>query len=439
MRRFLALVFLLSLCGLTPAQRAVVLSNPYSQAACDRAIRASNPTAWLDDSAGQTLTAQMGASAWASRVGSISFAQATAAQQFTRTRADSRENRVLYSEDLSQATGWTPTRASVLNATEIKEDGTASNSHFVSAAVVPVVAGGAYNFVASVKRGVGTRDARLNITWPNATISRAFVNLTTGALSGVDGSTLAWTPTVSVDGDYFRVSGAATPATTGTAQIAIMLAIGGTTSSSYNGDNTSTIHATRIQLQSTLADPQYTPTADFPAYRGWNGRSVLRVDGGDVMTSAATLADIFQNNAKFAMLILRPAVAGASTGILYGTGEFWGARTSGIAAFGQLNYDGNSDFVTMPAATLVVNKPYLVTLGHDGVNATIGTNGGPLTSGASGNTSNMTGALRLGTDGGTGYWTGDLAELITWNRALSAAEIDRFQRCKARERGVDLQ
>lgn len=405
-------------------------------------IIALRPAAFYDFSSptGYTIDASRRIAAALDLSGNARHAtQGTDANKPLLSRADNLENLAVWSEDISKegAGLWGSTRADPVAAstTEVKEDATVANTHYVSQSLPAVVAGVTYRYAVSVKRGAGARDACLRID-SGGSLARAFINLTTGAISSTTGSTVAWAsgPTSAADGDYWRITGTVTAPASGASSILVFLADG--ENLSYNGDNTSTIHITRAQAQLVSASPTYIATGAVPIYSGLNGRSVAVLDGSN--DDFATSYAVNPTGGLCTIAVVRPAAAalqaiatsydGANTRmqfLMYADGSVSyrvassdaniigrktaaGAYTAGESAVWTGTYDGG----TLSSGIKIFKNGVQV----DTADAQAGTYTLP---GAGAN-------LRVGSQVGTIPLNGKLLALAVWNRVLTG-----YERCIA--------
>lgn len=423
MRRIL-LILLLLLCGLTPAQKKVLLqgSQDYEQL-----IRQHQPTLWLDGGDVTKITAtDTKVSAWASKVGAVSFTQATGENQPSLTRYDNRENRILHSEDVSQAGAgkWTYVNAVNISATEFREN--AVNDVHAIRNVTQVTEAGTYRFGCMIKRGTGSRNALIRLVGGGSPTT--VINLATGAVLFSSGYTSI---TVTPVSDYYSVSILAT-LTAASIYFEVRMADG--TNSSYAGDDASSLHVTEVFLRPSLASSTYLATTTYPQYRGINGRSAVRFDGAaSKMTSAATLADIMAAGAVTFFLVTKPydvSNAGQQNILIDSSTRFALYSGAGASTFQYYNYDGNHDNTIAQAFTN--NKITVFSGRHEGGNIYLSQNNGADYSAASGDTDALTGTLIMAKTGAFAYYNGDIAEIIFFNKVLPSDVRIKIQKglCK---------
>lgn len=394
-----------------------------------RDIMAMSPTSWFKSYYGSTITTARGVSAARDFSGnSRTFAQATVTSQPIYTRQDNRENLVIYSEDISKVSAslwWTYTRSTNISALEFKEDGTAANTHYVEQALpLYPISGRNYTLKVRIKRGAGARNAQIMINRGSTT---PWMQGNLGTCAFWDGN-LWVTRSVGVDPDdasYCLFQGVFTSDGTGAGWVRIYL-LEAPFVSSYNGDNTSSIYVTKVELRSADADAFYTKTAAGPEYRGVNGLPGNHFDGiYKLVNTLGGSNNLFTNNAKHIFAVIR--IAGIGTPDRYFFGQIAGSeciklllRTNGKIRFEH--YDGTLDVVDS-ATTYTDGALVIVEAKHEGGNIYIRTNGDVEQSIASGNT---TGACMsvgsyamLGASATTQAFRGDITEFLTFNTALT--------------------
>lgn len=393
----------------------------------EAAVKALAPTMWLKSYKGLTTTSLRGVSAWANQ-GSVAagFTQATAGNQPLVSRADNRENGLVYSEDLSKVAAgqWAFTRSVALSATEFKEDGTAVASHyFIQFHSLGASSTRSMALSLKVKRGTGSRNFRI-LAFGACTVP---VDLGTGAIVSATGC------------DSSSISG---PDGSGFYQVNIVDAMAGDASpyvrfdiknaafdATYDGDNASSIVLTQIHLRSSLADSTYTATTTAPEYRGVCNTAgnhclpALHFDGvDDYMTSTATLDNIFNADAHTIAGLYRPYAVPATNRLLLSDDTATGSYALyqlNTGVFRQSIWDGAAKSAD---AAFVANTLYPFLCYHTGGNQYCkhgSTTVGPI---ATGNIFALANTLFLGSAGAvSGYGLIDLVELLTFDTALSAA------------------
>lgn len=435
-RLFLSL-FLLSLCALTPAQKAAILAaNQTSDAACDRLrLRLCN-TLLLDDTAStQTLTAANGLSGWASRTSAVTFSQATAANQFVRTRADNRENLITYSELPSDASWNKTTWPSTVDGNTITATAS-SATHGVRPATPKLIAGTIYKAVfrlrynnyqyAIVGQGGDTPNGWVVVDLQNGQLGSQtnLIGIIEQVSAGVYDVTLTFTR--GVTGAAFL--GVAFATASDNAIPPIWTPVG-----------TEKIDVLRVSLRSTLADPTYQATTTYPMYRGLNGRSVMRANGAQYMTSTALASDILAAGAKTFVVVVRPALLNSRQHILANnSGTYPLARIANTGStFQWVDNDGGGKYVDTPASA---NIPQIVSFRLNGTKGYAATNGSAETSADIGSSAALNQALEIGAYGAAQEALyGDIASICASNTVWSAADVVKLNRCEARKWGADLQ
>lgn len=386
-------------------------------------------------SADRTYIIRTGSNVVARDATSIEFSQTTLGYRPVLSGADSRENRLLQSENLQ--TTWSFPRAVALSATEFREDSTASNSHYAQQAL-NVVAGQTYRYEAQFKRGTGSRNVQFIVSHTS--------NAPAITLDLSDGSTLAsanWTPTVATVGDYYRVSGTYTAAATETVYVRAFMADGSSTG--YNGDGSSSIHFTKTVVQLASADPTYTATTTYPIYRGMAGRRTLVFDGvDDHFTTTKTVANLFTDSGKTLFAALRQNTYGAIQTIIGDNAvDDWNLESNAAspARFRVLNRDaGGADTITGAAISAVANTPYILSASHDGTNVYLRVNNALDNSGASGATNKTDRPIQIsGYGAATGrHLNGPLSRLTTFNKVLPLSAQSDISKCYGRQVGANF-
>jgi dihydrodipicolinate reductase len=206
--------------------------------------------------------------------------QGTAANRPILSGGDNRENRVLYSENLAAgASYWNYGSAVNISATEFKENAAAAATHYVTQGSIPVVTGTTYRLKYRAKRGTGTRNTLVDLTWPTTGTSRLYVDLGTQSVVGTTGTSVAWvSSTATADGVWTIIEGTATAANTGNLSLLVHITDASNTRA-YDGDNASSIHATEIDFNVATSSSTYAPTTTYPIYPSINGNRVFVFNG----------------------------------------------------------------------------------------------------------------------------------------------------------------
>ena len=166
------------------------------------------------------------------------------------------------------------------------------------------------------------------------------------------------------------------------------------------------------------------PTLKLAA-NGINGLGVLRFDGADdYMTSSLILSGIFAAGAKAAWFVIKVANMGPAAAwdlcdtILTDTGGYWGAVIDTDEVV-QANASPNKT----AQVSASIDTVYVVEMRHDSGTIYTSLNGGSEASTVSGDTSNITNTIKIGTNFADAvFFDGDIAEIITSNNAQSSGD-----------------
>jgi hypothetical protein len=358
----------------------------------------------------------------------ISFTQATDANKGVRSRGDNRENLFPYSEDPSNA-AWDKTTWPVSFAGNTMTATSGTNRHGTRQVFASGVAGQTYTCRADVTKGTHqyiTVGDGSDAAWHNVV-----ADLTAGTLSTP--TNLVSSSIENTAADRYVVSATFTRTNAGSTAcfVCFATASNNTSCTSFNAAGTETVTVNNLSLRHANADPVYVPTTTAPQYRGVNGRSVLRFDGvNDNYASTAVLSDIFAAGNKTAIAVTRINDASAIARILETAATNRWRMSVGDTANDLIIYndDGGADTLTSAGAQVITNNVMRLKTWHDGTNIYSQINDGAIDSAASGNTSALTAALALG-KGDAETLPGDLAELLTFNRALSSPELAHIDKC----------
>lgn len=154
------------------------------------------------------------------------------------------------------------------------------------------------------------------------------------------------------------------------------------------------------------------------------GRTVVNFHSGatsGVMTSTATLANIYANNAKTTFWLITLVTRQTSgTAVFWHTSNSrWETRSNATGnVVDVLNYDGSNDIAATGAVSNDTDH-ILMTL-HSGGNLYIQDNESLSAPTASGNTDALTGTLQIGPGSGTLEF--NLFDLLTFNKVLTTQE-----------------
>lgn len=166
-----------------------------------------------------------------------------------------------------------------------------------------------------------------------------------------------------------------------------------------------------------------------------NGLPALRLDWSEPqwMTGSAgtVLSSVFNADGKAAYMLIRKTGTFTSDPLPFNNDPifndsslFWAAvlrQIGGSPSFTHYNWDGNADVanVTPP---LVSGTPYVLYLGHDGVNLHASVNGGTVVTAPSGNTTDMTNSMMFFQPAG---FNGTFEVFELWTADAVHADADR--------------
>jgi hypothetical protein len=354
------------------------------------------------------------------------FTQSTDANKPILSKPDRVENLLLQSEDFTgsnwniyRATRTANTTANPVNgattADTITEDSTAANSHVLEVATANIVSGVAYRFSLYVKQGSGSRniDMVLSSGFPGS--SNAYFNPTTGALVSA-GAGLTSTQSEDMGNGWWRFTTTAT-ATSSVTTTPIYIYMASGTTTSYNGDGTSSLILFGAQLQRSSMQPTYVATTTAPVYGSLTGRRMLTFDGSTkALSSTTTTGNIFTASAKEYFQVLSLNTSATDQTVLRPVSGYFSIQTSGTDILFK-NYDGTSDSA---GAAWTANAPFVAYGRHDAGTLYSQVNRGAAGTGASGNTTDTSTALFYGSGNATGSSSvnGQLGPIITFNRVL---------------------
>jgi len=437
MRRAL-LILLLLLCGAGPAQKRLLLQPSYEQL-----IRQHGPTLWLDASDPTTITATATAvSQWSDKSGNARhFVQATGANQPSWTRPDGLENRLTYSQDFADAT-WTKGSSSIdatpatdplggSTAYKWIEPDSASTDHYFQRVDQAYVAGS--GIVISIYAKAAER-TWFRIRFNDGATKSAWFDVGNGVVGSVTAG--ATNSIENAGGGWYRciMTIASVSSSTATGQIGIYGATGDS-GLSYAGEVGKGAYFWGFQYRSSLASSNYLATTTYPVYRGINGRSAVRFDGAaSYMTSAATTGDVFAAGAKTQFIVYRSS----STGYLFtnaGTARWYG-YIDATPDLNLVNSDGTADLAV--SALAAHNLSHIGQALHSAGNIYAGIDGSLSAATASGDTAALTNALWIGARSDSSNWyTGDIAELLTFNKVFPSDVRIKIERGLCRKWGAD--
>lgn len=230
------------------------------------------PTMYMLDDEIITLTANNTVSDWGDLSGNGNDAtQATAANRPLLSGAGNEENRVVYSEDLSQSV-YTKSNTTVGSNNKLTEN-TANTAH-LAYQPFPAVSGRTYTVALSL-RAAGRDTGRVGLDVSGNTGDQCDFDLTNGTVTpGAD----AINASISApDSNGYRVVQFSVVGNqTGNRNVVLYLNNGG----SYTGDGTSGIEVGYIQVRDSSTSSTYIPTTTYPIIAGINGNRSL-IFGGD--------------------------------------------------------------------------------------------------------------------------------------------------------------
>ena len=196
------------------------------------------------------------------------------------------------------------------NATLLKEDGTAANTHSLDSASISYTFGTSYTLSIFAKQGVGTRNIVLALSSVRFTTSqRVAFNPTTGEATIVTG-----TPTTrseQLSNGWWRFSITATATSTGTASFFVNLADG--TNITYNGDNTSGVLIYGVQHEAGAFASSYIPTTGAAATRAADSALISLLSSFGYNNDQGTILVEFESMAEGASQYILSLGDGGST------------------------------------------------------------------------------------------------------------------------------
>lgn len=186
----------------------------------------------------------------------------------------------------------------------------------------------------------------------------------------------------------------------------------------------------------------FTEATNRPTYKASiiNGKPVVRFDGtNDKLTSASAISSFISNSAYTVFIVTKNPAAfnsgvtintRANTDIIFSDSTTYhfalGVYADAAAGrYTQLNYDGTLDAADGSSST-AASAAGVSVLRHTGGNIIYTDYGNSNTTTASGNTADLAGTLKLGTDG-TNFGEIDIAEIIIYNVALDSLNIQRVR------------
>jgi len=175
----------------------------------------------------------------------------------------------------------------------------------------------------------------------------------------------------------------------------------------------------------SFTETQPTATASDANF---NGLASVDFNGSTDVMKGSAISNYITNSAHNIFVVARWDTAGSADNangllpVLYDHNGFFGLGL-GLTAMTGFNWDGSSDVVTLAASTAT---SYGVEFKHDSGNILVDLTGGATEATvASGNTSTITGTLRVGashTATPSKIFNGQIADIIIYNSVLSAGD-----------------
>lgn len=393
MRKLTALLLLFCLCALTPAQKNAAIQG--SQTYLDNRVAASSPTCYLDPDYNVTVAAGL-VSSWCCRnAPSICFVQATDAAKPRLSRGDSQENRLIYSDTLSNAI-WVAVLATKDDATHFSP----SAQYGYVGQDVTTVAGITYRYCATMRAVSG--NTNLHMAGFNSASSNTVAKTVTGTLAdycaNFDGKTGGGAVTFAIQ--------------------------------DRNAAGLGQVEITKQWVNVPAASTAYLKTTTYPQFAGLNGRRVVNFDGvDDVLASTTTGATVFGASAKTILQL----------GTFKAANSRWFQGVNFAIYESQLkmrlyNNDGTGDEIV--SGEFTAGKKLLFAGTHDGSYLRGRVNGVTLTPVASGATSALTSALSIG-GVASAYMAGAMGPVILWNKVLPDSQLIEIERGIMKRYGVN--
>jgi len=279
---------------------------------------------------------------------------------------------------------------------------------------------------------------------------------TTGA--AFSGNEVSFTGATIADGSYITLAGPQQPAPGGvTINLQLWLKADGNV---YQGPGATNPATTTGQSVEYWADESgngryvdQTTSGNQPSYTddSMNNNPVLTFAGGTntsthdfFVRTALDLDDIMNNDAYHVFSVFDADSIDYTGGTSYAgdsmigdTGGYFGIyfASSGGSIIKQYNWDGSED---VTANSISLNQPYVYQMSHGSGSLSSSVNGGTEQTAASGNTSDVTYDFRVGR-GYSGYaFDGDIAEVISYDAELSAANQSKVESYLALKYGITL-
>lgn len=379
------------------------------------------PKLWLTSDAAKITHTNGLISAWADKSGNgYDFAQATDANKPYWARADSLENRLLYSETISS---WTPSDATY-GSGKIQETATTA-THYVASAAFDVVKGAVYNV--TIRVGAAERTWAALRVYDGTNTRYAWLNLSTGA-AGTTGADLSGSSAVNAGGGYWDWTVTWTAAASGSNGNLLVLPATADNVNSYLGTLGSGILFSRAHFRRASTSSTYLATTTFPQYAGLSGRSVVYFPGMARYVGRAHTAALDVTTGSGSYFIVYASDGGAdSSNVKYfmynevfNTSGMNMAFTVNGYSWIRTNQAGANTTVAGNTA-IAAGVPALATFVKTGTSGQWFRSG--TTDNAAGTSSNSVSAtadLRIGHE--SQALQGYLPEIIVFDRALSYSE-----------------
>jgi hypothetical protein len=371
----------------------------------------TNVTGIFDASITSSLVEYSGrVSSWSDQTGSTTaFEMSTTANRPIITRADNKENRCLYTNDLSVTTFWTNSGGIGANDGELLTETSATELHYLGTQSIQVVEGNTYRLSAKCKIA-GNRGVRLS-GWTTGWSGGATFFLTGSGYSY--GVTAGWSDSIKYLGEgWYQCTIEATATATDTSNGPLFYITDANGTTNYLGDGSSGVSIKDVIFQKAEADETYLANTDTAQYRGINGNRTLYFTGSERMQTTSTLNDVFGVRDKTIYLValgeafdaLRPVFTDSSGYIDFGT--------DGTNQWRCYNWSGGSSN-DIYIGDDDVTQPHILKIRHDTGKLHMSIDGGAEVDIESGDTDVMTGSPKIGARyNNTNYFYGHICEII---------------------------
>jgi len=372
------------------------------------------------------------------------YTQGTDANKPILTRADNQENLVQYSEDFGNTTYWSAENTSRTSNQALDSNGNMTLANLVCSASnarhsiysqsvgnVNYIAG--LNYTMSVQvRYNNHRYVQLAMTNGPFTLND-YVNfdILAGTVGTVGSSITAYSIT-ELESGLFNLSISANCGTTGSSNSVFFIIIDSASAArggTFNAAGTEAVYIGRGVMRTSLSDTTYVATTDAKQYRGVNGRRALRFNGANEVNSTSISSNIFTSTDKLVYAVVRPNLTSSNQLFFECVGQWWYCGILNTAVFSFNNWDTAYD--TANSSAITVNTPYIVRFRQTGGNifTAIDIGAGFVESApvASGATSNMTTALKIGRLVSSLFY-GDIAFIGTANTGATKPNLEKLLR-----------